>query len=200
MIFAGSETTAISLSSVFYYLLQNPRVYKKLMNELDEASRNGTIADKENNKISWVESQKLPYLDAVIQESFRTSKISIRVSIETRTNLYTVHSGLHPAAGLMLERAVPPQGMNILDHQIPGGTIVGCNAWVLHRRSEIFGQDASDFRPERWLEASSSQLSQMKASMFQFGAGARTCLGKNISMMEMLVNCKILYCFQATAN
>lgn len=73
MIFAGSETTAISLSSVFHFLLTNPRVYSTLMNELDEATNAGIIADRENQKVSWAEAQKLPYLDAVIQESFRTS-------------------------------------------------------------------------------------------------------------------------------
>lgn len=73
MIFAGSETTAISLSSVFHFLLTNPRVYAKLMNELDDAANTGVIADRENMKVSWAEAQKLPYLDAVIQESFRTS-------------------------------------------------------------------------------------------------------------------------------
>jgi len=159
MIFAGSETTAISLSSIFYNLMQHPAVYEKLMQELDEATNNGSIEDRENKKVSWAESQKLKYLDAVIQESFR----------------------LHPAAGLILERVVPPQGMDILGHWIKGGTIVGCNAWVLHRRAEIFGEDVDTFRPERWLEASPSQLSQMKATMFQFGAGARTCIGKNVS-------------------
>ena len=163
MIFAGSETTAISLSSVFHYLLTNPRAYKKLMEELDRAVEDGTIADRSNNKISWAESHKLPYLDAVIQESFR----------------------LHPAAGLILERVVPPQGVDILGHFIPGGTIVGCNAWVLHRRPEIFGADVDAFRPERWLEAPPQQLRDMKATMFQFGAGARTCLGKNISLLEL---------------
>lgn len=64
---------------------------------------------------------------------------------------------------------MPPQGIDILGHYIPGGTIVGCNAWVLHRRVEVFGQDVDAFRPERWLEASPTQLSQMKATMFQFG-------------------------------
>lgn len=82
---------------------------------------------------------------------------------------------------------MPRQGMDILGNFIPGGTIVGSNAWVLQRRPEIFGEDVDEFRPERWLEASSSQLSQMKAMMFQFGAGARTCLGKNISTLEMFV-------------
>ncbi|KAF2199259.1 pisatin demethylase [Delitschia confertaspora ATCC 74209] len=163
MIFAGSETTAISLSSVFYFLLKHPRCYKKLMDELDFAVANGIIEDKPNKSVSWSDSQKLPYLDACIQESFR----------------------MHPPAGLILERIVPPQGMDILGNFIPGGTIVGCNAWVLHRRPEVFGQDVDSFRPERWIEASLEQLKVMKATMFQFGAGARTCIGKNVSLLEV---------------
>ncbi|KAI6868135.1 benzoate 4-monooxygenase cytochrome-like protein P450 [Hortaea werneckii] len=163
MIFAGSETTAISLSSIFYNLVKHPRVYQKLMSELNEAAQTGTISEREHSKVSWAESQKLPYLDAVIQESFR----------------------VHPAAGLILERVVPPQGIEILGEHIRGGTIVGCNAWVLHRRAEIFGSDVDAFRPERWLEAKSDQLKEMKATMFQFGAGARTCIGKNISLLEI---------------
>ena len=133
------------------------------MEELDEAARNGTIADRENKKVSWAETQKLPYLDAVINESFR----------------------VHPAAGLILERVVPPQGIDILGESIPGGTIVGCNAWVLHRRPEVFGTDVDAFRPERWLEAEPAALREMKATMFQFGAGARTCIGKNVSLLEL---------------
>ncbi|KAF2149936.1 cytochrome P450 oxidoreductase [Myriangium duriaei CBS 260.36] len=163
MIFAGSETTAISLSSVFYHLLKHPRVYAKLMQELDENASNGVIADRDNHQVSWAEAQKLPYLDAVIQESFR----------------------MHPAAGLILERITPPQGITICGEFVPGGVIVGCNAWVLHRRPEIFGEDVDSFRPERWLEASPSQLKEMKATMFQFGAGPRTCIGKNISLLEI---------------
>ncbi|SMR42047.1 unnamed protein product [Zymoseptoria tritici ST99CH_3D1] len=163
MIFAGSETTAISLSSIFTHLLQNPRAYAALMAELDAATLAGTIEPRSNNRVSWSESQKLPYLDAVIQESFR----------------------LHPAPGLILERVVPASGMDILGTHVPGGTIVGCNAWVLHRRPEVFGADVNAFRPERWLEAKPDQLREMKASMFQFGAGARTCIGKNISLLEM---------------
>jgi cytochrome P450 len=163
MVLAGSETTAISLSSIFYYLLKSPRTYEKLLSEIEEAVRNGTIEDNDECLVSWSASQKLPYLDAVIQEAFR----------------------LHPAAGLILERITPAQGVNILGEQIPGATIVGSNAWVLHRRLEIFGGDVNVFRPERWLEASPEKLKEMKATMFQFGAGARTCIGKNISLLEI---------------
>jgi cytochrome P450 len=161
MIFAGSETTAISLSAIFYHLLKNPRVYAKLMAELDDAVDTGIIQDK--SLVTWSESQKLPYLDAVIQESFR----------------------VHPAPGLILERVVPDSGVRILGEHIPGGTIVGCNAWALHRRPEIFGEDVDVFRPERWIDASSEKLKEMKATMFQFGAGARTCIGKNVSLLEI---------------
>ncbi|KKY28214.1 putative cytochrome p450 [Diplodia seriata] len=163
MVFAGSETTGISLSAVFYYLLRHPRVYGKLMQELDEAVRNGSIVDRENGAVTWGEAQKLPYLDAVVQETFR----------------------MHPAAGLMLERVAPPQGITVCGRFIPGGTIVGCNAWVLHRRPEVFGEDAHEYRPERWLEAGGDKLREMKATMFQFGGGSRTCLGKNISLLEI---------------
>ena len=163
MVLAGSETTAISLSSVFYFLLKNPLAHQKLITEIEDAIQNGTIDAREDGLVSWSASQKLPYLDAAIQESFR----------------------LHPAAGLILERITPPQGVDILGEHIPGGTIVGCNAWVLHRRPEIFGKDVDTFRPERWLEAPPEQLKEMKATMFQFGAGARTCIGKNISLLEI---------------
>lgn len=148
MVIAGSETTAISLSAIFYYLLKHPEKQQKLMAELDAAAQDGTIAPRPNLGVSWSESQKLPYLDACIQEAFR----------------------LHPAAGLMLERVVPKGGIDICGERVPEGTIVGCNAWVIHRRPEIFGEDVDAYRPERWLEASPEQLREMRGTMFQFGA------------------------------
>ncbi|ETN38114.1 uncharacterized protein HMPREF1541_07738 [Cyphellophora europaea CBS 101466] len=167
MTFAGSETTAISLSAVFYYLLRNPRCYAKLMAELDSAVSNGTVENRANGAVSWAESQTLPYLDACIKEAFR----------------------VHPAAGLPLERIVPKQGMEIDGEWIPGGTIVGCNAWVIHKRPEVFDPnrkyDVDEYVPERWLEVDKEQLKAMDGTLFQFGAGSRTCIGKNISLLEI---------------
>jgi cytochrome P450 len=45
--------------------------------------------------------------------------------------------------------------------------------------------DVDTFRPERWIEASPDKLKEMKGTMLQFGAGARTCIGKNISLLEI---------------
>lgn len=163
MAFAGSETTAISLAAVFYYLLQNPSCYRKLNAEVDTAVEEGKIESRPGGLVSWSESQRLPYLDACIKESFR----------------------LHPAAGLPLERVTPPQGAEIDGQHIPGGTIVGVSAWVIHRRQDIYGSLVDSFRPQRWLEADKDHLKEMNANMFQFGAGSRTCIGKNISLLEV---------------
>ncbi|KAH8684385.1 pisatin demethylase [Tricladium varicosporioides] len=202
MAFAGSETTAISLSSIFYFLLKNPRCLAKVYEELDAKARAGYFQDNESGLVSWHESQGLEYLDAVVKESFR----------------------IHPAPGLHLERVVPEQGVEISGEFIQGGTIVGASAWVLHRTKEIFGNDVETFRPERWLvgqgessgsvnglgnrdrkdsgvdmsaegdlnekqeawrKAEEKRIKEMGACLLHFGAGARTCIGKNISLLEV---------------
>ncbi|KAL8948154.1 MAG: hypothetical protein Q9222_005631 [Ikaeria aurantiellina] len=163
MAFAGSETTGISLAAVFYYLIRNPHCYDKLLEEIEVAVSAGTIKDRPTGAVSWAESQKLPYLDACIKEAFR----------------------LHPAPGLPLERVVPPQGVEICGEHIAGGTIVGCSAWVIHRRPEVFGEDVDVFRPERWLETSQEKRKEMEGTMLHFGMGTRTCIGKHISLLEI---------------
>lgn len=170
MAFAGSETTAISLGAVFYYLLRNPAAMARLRSELDEAGRGGVFHDNETGLVTWAEAQKLPYLDACIKEAFR----------------------VHPAPGLPMERIVPPQGAEIAGRFIPGGTIVGCSAWVYHRNKSIFGEDADVYRPERWLvdesldrEKEDARIKEMTGTMLQFGMGSRTCIGKNISLLEI---------------
>ena len=163
MAFAGSETTAISLAAVFYFLLRNPRCLEILRSEIDNAISDGRLESRKDGLTSWAEAQSLPYLDACIKEAFR----------------------LHPAAGLPLERTTPPEGVEICGRHVPGGTIVGCSAWVIHRRPEIFGDDTDSYRPERWITAAKDQRKEMEGTMFQFGAGSRTCIGKNISLLEI---------------
>ncbi|KAF6808705.1 cytochrome p450 [Colletotrichum sojae] len=170
MAFAGSETTAISLAAVFYYLLRTPAALARLREELDAVGRAGGFSDTETGLVTWAESQRLEYLDACIKEAFR----------------------MHPAAGLPLERIVPEQGAEIAGTFVKGGTIVGCSAWIIHRRPEIWGPDVDVYRPERWLvdetkdrAAEEQRIKEMNGHMFQFGMGSRTCIGKNISLLEI---------------
>lgn len=123
---AGSDTTAITLSSIFYNLMKHPQTWRRLQEEIDTAAKEGKISDPVNFK----EAQELPYLQAVIKEALR----------------------IHSATGLPMQRIVPAEGTTIAGRFIPGGSTVGINAWVAHRNKQVYGQDADDWRPERWME------------------------------------------------
>ena len=160
--FAGSDTTAITLRAIFYFLLKNPTQFQKLQAELHNEQVAGRFA-RSDGLVGWEETRDLPYLSACVKESMR----------------------LHPAAGLTLERIVPPQGLELCGHFLPGGTIVGCSAWALHAKESIFGADTEKFLPERWIDAGAEKKAEMNNALFSFGMGSRTCIGKNISLLEM---------------
>lgn len=160
--FAGSDTTAISLRAIFYHLIRQPSTLAKLRAELAEMEARG-VWERDDVLVRWADVRDLPYLGAVIMEALR----------------------VHPAAGLPLERVAPARGVSVCGTFLPGGTIVGCTAWTLHRDAAVFGPDVEAFRPERWIEANEERKAEMKNGLFAFGAGARTCIGKNISLLEM---------------
>ncbi|KAI0123926.1 cytochrome P450 [Xylariales sp. AK1849] len=157
---AGSDTTAISLSAILYYLLKHPDCFQKLRDEIDELQSAGKISE---TYITFKESQDMPYLQAVIKEALR----------------------MHPATGLPLERAVPPGGITISAQFFPEGTIVGINTWIEHRNPNVFGGDADMFRPERWSTKDREQLALMNRHWMPFGLGSRTCIGRHISLLEI---------------
>ena len=179
-VIAGSDTTAVSLSSILYHLLCFPDVLDKLRAETDSFTAQGRCSEK----VTFKESQEMPYFQAVMKEALR----------------------MHSATGLPLWREVPPGGAEISGRFFPAGTVVGINTWVAHYNEEIF-PDAKTFRPERWLEAEEhpGRLKAMndmympvsilehcpengtwhETNREQFGLGSRTCLGKHISILEM---------------
>ena len=166
MVFAGSESTAISLSSLFYHLLKTPDAYSRLRAELDEL-----LPQQEKDSLPQFQTiQKFPFLDACVKEAFR----------------------IHPAARFSADRVLPPGGATIAGHVIPGGTVVGVSAWAMHSREDIFGQDVENYNPRRWLpsegeaeEKARARISQMNRHLFQFGSGKFNCIGQHISRLEM---------------
>jgi cytochrome P450 len=135
-IFAGSDTTAISMRSIFYYLCRTPSAHKKLLAEIDQADQEGRLSDP----VTFAEVQELKYVQAVVKEGLR----------------------MHPAVGQLLERLVPPGGAEVCGTWFAGGTIVGINPWVVARDKEVYGEDSDKFRPERWLDADEQQLKMME--------------------------------------
>ena len=166
MVFAGSESTAISLSSLFYHLLKNPKAYRRLRAELDER----TPQNEKGSLPQFQTIQKFPYLDACVKEAFR----------------------IHPAARFSADRVLPPEGATIAGYEVPGGTVVGMSAWAIHRREDIFGQRVDEYEPKRWLprdgeaeEKAKVRISEMNRHAFQFGSGKFNCIGQHISRLEM---------------
>lgn len=158
-IHAGSDTTAIALTAIIYFLLRHPAVLETLRAEIETARAAGKVS----TPISYKEAHELPYLQAVIKESLR----------------------LHPSVGIPLPRVVPTGGARLAGYYFPAGTVVSMNSWVLHHNKDAYGPDADEFKPERWLESSKERVSEMDHFSLAFGAGARTCMGKNISMLEI---------------
>jgi cytochrome P450 len=72
---------------------------------------------------------------------------------------------LHPGVSYPLERLVPEGGTELCGQKLREGTNVGINPVVVHQSREIYGDDAAQFRPERWLEADQEQLKIMERTL-----------------------------------
>ena len=139
-IFAGSDSTASTMQSFFWYVLANKKIWSKLVEEILSANF--------SEMVQYNEAQNLPYFQACLKEAMRIA----------------------PAVGLNITRKVPPSGAEIDGVKLPAGTAVAVNGWVLHRHRGIFGEDADEFRPERWLETDKEKVKLMERSMFQVSA------------------------------
>lgn len=73
---------------------------------------------------------------------------------------------IHPSTGLILERRTPKGGVTLHGKFIAEDTIIGVNSWVVNRDKGIFGDDADEFRPERWTNSDPRDLSRMRTNMF----------------------------------
>lgn len=96
---AGSDTTAITLAMLLYYLLKTPNCYEKLEKEVDALfARHGDVKAED---LSYNHAQQLMYLDACIKETFR----------------------MHPGSSNFQERVVPAGGSVICGTFIEGESI-----------------------------------------------------------------------------
>jgi cytochrome P450 len=77
-----------------------------------------------------------------------------------------------------------PKGGKVIDGAfVPEGAEITSHAYTMQRDKDLYGEDAEEFRPERWQEDKKS--SEYKSAQLTFGIGSRVCLGKDIANLEL---------------
>ncbi|KDP27731.1 hypothetical protein JCGZ_19708 [Jatropha curcas] len=174
-VIAGKDTTAATLSWFIYVLCQNPAVQEKVAEEVREISKVKEVTNFAGFAASIDEEalEKMNYLHAALTETLR----------------------LYPAvpvdAKICLSDDTLPDGFSVRK-----GNMVAYQPYAMGRMKFIWGDDAEEYKPERWLNEDGvfQQESPFKFTAFQ--AGPRTCLGKEFAYRQMKIfSAVLLSCF-----
>lgn len=154
VLLAGRDTTAGLLSNTWHVLAHRPDIYAKLRAEVDALG--GVKPDYQTLK-------DMKYLRYLLNESLRLMPV---VPGNGRT---AVRDTVLPLGG----------GPNQTDPVfVPKGMMVVYQPWSMHRRTDYFGQDALEFKPERW------EGLRPGWEYLPFNGGPRICVGQQYALLE----------------
>lgn len=164
---AGRDTTAQALSWFFYCLDRNPRVASKIRDELRD--KIPELFDGRDRAPTMEQVGRLVYLEAALRETLRLYP-SVPISSKDANR------------DVILSDGTP----------VRAGTTVLLTFYAMGRNPHVWGPDAAEYKPERWLETvpGSKEPRVKSESAFKFiafNAGPRTCLGMNLAMLEMKI-------------
>ncbi|KAH7043506.1 cytochrome P450 [Linnemannia elongata] len=129
---AGHETSSVTVTWMLHVLSTRPEVQSKLRQEfLTHIGRPTDKTSSSSSALAYEALQALPYLNICIKELFRFIP---PVPYTTR---------------------VASQDDNILGYDIPKGTEIQLCTATLHKLKSVWGEDAEEFKPERWMDPSS---------------------------------------------
>lgn len=167
------EATGVALTNVFFNLARNPDCYAKLRQEILDTG--------EQAAWTFERLKSLKYLQSVINETFR---LNPAIGSNNRTAL---RDTILPTGGGTLGTA---------PIYVKKGDRVTTSFYALHRRQDLFGDDANVFRPDRW-----KTLRPVPWSYLTFGGGPRVCPGQQLALTEIgYTIVKILQSFPVIEN
>jgi cytochrome P450 len=160
--FHRHETTSCVMAWALYELAQRPKLAQRLRQEIKTVIGDPGTANVDANKIDSLE-----LLHCFVMEVLR----------------------FYPPVSFLPRTVV--NDVVICDHYLPRGTVVYMSLIGHNRSKTVFGGDAEEFRPERWMAdgGGSSQTASAK-NIHTFGHGARGCLGRDYAT-------RVLKCFTA---
>ncbi|XP_040999452.1 cytochrome P450 704C1-like [Juglans microcarpa x Juglans regia] len=175
-IIAGKDTTAATIAWFIYMLCKHPAVQEKIVKEVKEATTNKDISNYADfaAAISEEALEKMNFLHAAITETLR----------------------LYPAvpvdAKICFSDDTLPDGYNVKK-----GDMVAYQPYAMGRMKFIWGDDALEFKPERWLNEDGIFQPESPFKFTAFQAGPRICLGKEFAYRNMKIfSAVLLGCFQ----
>lgn len=154
MFVAGSDTTATAIEWVMSELIRKPSTLKKATEEVRKVMDDKGYVDESK-------FDELSYLKLVVRETLR----------------------LRPPLPFLVPR-ISSEECEIDGYQIPAETRVIVNAWALGRDPEYWGDDAEEFKPERF-ENSSVDYRGNNLEYIPFGSGKRICPGMNFGLANV---------------
>ncbi|KAF8072004.1 cytochrome P450 [Lyophyllum atratum] len=179
-VFAATDTTSNALSRILYLLSTHPEAQDRLREEVTAARRTyGTIP--------YDELVALPFMDAVCRETLR---LYPPVPIVTRITRQDV----------VLPLSTPVKGLDGRDMHsllVPNNTDVFISILNANRNPALWGPDASDWKPERWLSPlpqglHDAHMPGIYSHLMTFLGGGRACIGFKFSQLEMKVLLSVL--------
>ncbi|CCM02691.1 uncharacterized protein FIBRA_04797 [Fibroporia radiculosa] len=179
LVLAATDTTSNSLTRILEILAGRPDAQEKLRQEILDAS----AADG----LSYDELDQLPFLDSVCRETLRLNPPLVLI----------FRQAMQDTVVPLSEPIVGTDGSMISELPIPKGTeviagILGCNA-----SKALWGEDALEWKPERWLSPLPSAVTKntipgVYSNLMTFIGGKRSCIGFKFSEMEIKVVLSVL--------
>ncbi|KAF5328481.1 hypothetical protein D9611_014532 [Ephemerocybe angulata] len=180
-IFAGMDTTSNALARILHLLSEHQEVQDKLRQEVSEAY------EKQDGDLDYDTLNSLEYLDAVCRESLRLHPPAFSVLREAKVD------GVLPLG----RPIITTDGREVSEIFVPKGTKIFLSIHHCNREEEIWGPDAAEWKPERWMAPLPSSVADARvpgiySNMMTFLGGGRACIGFKFSQLEMKVVLSLL--------
>jgi cytochrome P450 len=153
LMIAGNDTTIHTMEWIMYYLARNPTVQEKARLEVE------TVCGGTDTVTYEQIHENFPYLNAIIKEALRMKMPASHIFRYSKNDV------------------------TIGDALIPKNVTVVPLFGHMSREENYWGEDTSEFKPERFLEKSDSEI---RYRTTPFSAGPRACIGKKLANTEML--------------
>jgi len=156
-------------------LAKKPRVQERLRAEI--AGTLEKIRTRGDTDFSVNDFDSMPYLVAVGKEILRIHPASVEIHrVATKDDVLPLTK---PVVGV--------SGKVYRELSVPAGTLIFTSTFGYNLNKDLWGPDAYEFRPERWLDMNEKPETPfgLYGNLATFSGGHRGCIGWRLAVVEM---------------